>query len=51
MDKDKIAVCDKCLPAMIAQDGRTKTVRAFSWDENLQANCRCGDPALFELSR
>ena len=51
MDKDKIVCCDKCLAPLIAQDDRTRTVRAFVMHEKVEDDCRCGHPALFELSR
>lgn len=51
MDKDMIVCCDRCLAALIAADDRTRSVRAFAIDERLEETCRCGDPAMFELSR
>lgn len=52
MDEDKIYCCGICLPAIIAQDDRVRTVRALSiWDEVTSGNCQCENQSEFELSR
>lgn len=49
--EEKFFCCGICLPALIASDDRTRTVRALGMWETKQDDCRCGQPSEFEMSR